>query len=271
MKFPTLKYILRRSTGLLHKAFAKLNMQATKQECLEIVRLAAADKYYASVIRIGDPEDGSYIVPEDLSGIVASVSPGVNQEYEFDLEIGRMGIKSYMFDASIDKPTDLTSMQEFHQLFLDTYESSNTISLTKIVQNIGVEQGQNLLLQMDIEGAEYRCINSSDVTTLNRFAVIILELHDFDIFTRNKLYNRFWLLPFLKKLRKNHNVLHVHPNNQRETSLVHGIDIPNVLEITLVHKQRWPNQLGTPFDTRSLDFVTNENFPYTPLSNQWFM
>ena len=271
MAFQIFKYILRKSIGLLHKAFSKLNLQATTEECLEIVRLAAAEKYYGPVIRIGDAGDGSYVVPEDLSGIVASVSPGVNREYEFDLELGRMGIKSYMFDASIDKPTDLTSMQEFHKLFLDTYESRNTISLPKIVQTIRVEQGQNLLLQMDIEGAEYRCINATDIATLNRFAIVVLELHDFDIFTRNKLYNRFWLLPFLRKLRKNHNILHVHPNNQRETSFVHGIDIPNVLEITLIHKHRWPNPSGTPFDTRTLDFVTNEQFPYTPLSNRWFI
>ena len=271
MAFLNFKYILRKSTGMLHKAFSKLNMQANSEECLEIVRLAAAEKYYGPVIRIGDAGDGSYIVPKDLSGIVASVSPGVNREYEFDLELGRIGIKSYMFDASIDKPKDLTAMQEFHKLFLDTYESSTTISLPKVVQNIGAEQGQNLLLQMDIEGAEYRCVNATDIATLNRFAVIILELHDFDIFTRNKLYNRFWLLPFLVKLRKNHNVLHVHPNNQRETSLVHGIDIPNVLEITLVHKQRWPPPSGTEFDTWSLDFVTNEHLPYTPVSNHWFM
>jgi hypothetical protein len=270
MAFPTFKYILRKSTGLLHKAFSKLNPQATTEECLEILRLAAAEKYYGPVIRIGDAGDGSYIVPEDLSGIVASVSPGVNREYEFDLELGRMGIKSYMFDASIDKPTDLTSMQEFHKLFLDTYDSRNTISLPKIVQNIGVEQGQNLLLQMDIEGSEYRCINSTDVATLNRFAVIILELHDFNIFAKNKLFNRYWLRPFLIKLRQNHNVIHVHPNNQRETTTIHGIDFPNVLEITLVHKLRWPSRNGEPFNTRLLDFVTNKNLPYTPLSDSWF-
>lgn len=266
------KFISRKSIGLLHRTFPLLGSASNVDQCNQIVSLLKPRQYFGNVVRIGGNGDGAYVVPDCLDGVKSSISPGVSREYKFDLELGFRGIKSFMYDASVSMPEDLTSMQQFHGLFIDTYNSSKTVRLEDVISNIGFksESMQDLMLQMDIEGAEYRCINDLNQEYLNRFKIMILELHDFDIFANNQLYNKYWLKPFLNKLRCYHDVIHIHPNNQRETSLLHGIRFPNVIEVTLLHKDHWQNTTDRAFDTQTLDIVTNSSLPYLPLGKPWF-
>lgn len=46
--------------------------------------------------RVGKIGDGGYVLPNDLEGITALISPGVSDETSFDTEIASMGIPVYM-------------------------------------------------------------------------------------------------------------------------------------------------------------------------------
>ena len=57
------------------------------------------------LIRIGGKGDGAYLLPDDLSGISACFSPGVDVSSTFEEELAeKYDIKSYMADFSVDKP-----------------------------------------------------------------------------------------------------------------------------------------------------------------------
>ena len=68
-------------------------------------------------------------------------------------------------------------MQFFEKKWLDIDEGKDSISLDKWVKKNVSNAYEDLILLMDIEGAEYRNIISSSETLLKRFRIIVIELH----------------------------------------------------------------------------------------------
>ncbi len=60
------------------------------------------------LVRIGAPNDGGYLIPDDLEGIGACFSPGVGQLTNFEEDLAHLGIHSFLADGSIDTPPLLT-------------------------------------------------------------------------------------------------------------------------------------------------------------------
>jgi hypothetical protein len=100
----------------------------------------------------------------------------------------------------------------------------------------------DLILQMDIEGAEYPVLLSTDERLLRRFRIVVVELHNLqaavESFARANVF-----IPFLSHLQQHFDVVHAHPNNCCGTFQVHGVDIPTTIELTLHRKDR---RLGSP-------------------------
>ena len=67
------------------------------------------------------------------------------------------------------------------------------------------------MLQMDIEGAEYRNLLSTSKYILKRFRILVIEFHDFSELLINKKNNKVKLL--INKLNETHICVHAHPNN----------------------------------------------------------
>ncbi|MCP4506501.1 MAG: hypothetical protein GY826_08910, partial [Fuerstiella sp.] len=111
----------------------------------------------------------------------------------------------------------------------------------------------DLILQMDIEGAEYETLLATSSETLSRFRIIVLELHKL-----NHLDNRLFFKcvdAALSKVLEQFDVAHLHANNVGGLTRMAGIDVPRVAEITLLRKDRTvdkspvlqlPNSLDAP-------------------------
>jgi hypothetical protein len=263
-------FLRRKAIGLTHRAFGKYGQTSSYEEVLETTSLLFPKKYYGNAIRLGGDSDGAYVVPDVLEGISASISPGVSEEIEFDLELGKRGIYSYLFDASVNRPSRLTNKQVFEQTFLDSYESDLTKTLTSIAIQVNAKHDGDLLLQMDIEGAEYRCLHATEASILAKFRIIVLEFHDLDLFINNNLYRKFWIHPILKKLRLNHDVMHVHANNFGHMKDLQGLPMTNVLEITYLRRDCWPSDGSVAFDGRTLDILNRPDKPGLSLDGPWF-
>ena len=52
-------------------------------------------------VRLGGPHDGGYLIPDDLDGIVACFSPGVDQTSAFERDCLDRGMALYLSDASV--------------------------------------------------------------------------------------------------------------------------------------------------------------------------
>jgi len=113
------------------------------------------------LIRIGGMGDGAYLVPDDLAGITACFSPGVNNTKDFEDQLtDEYGIACHMCDKSSDPEKFRTplknGLQTFRKSWLDVTGSDDCVSLENWVRDLSPNPADDLLLQIDIEGAEYR-------------------------------------------------------------------------------------------------------------------
>ena len=229
-----------------------------------------------SLIRLGGDGDGAYILPNDLEEIDACFSPGVNNFKVFEDQLStEHGIKAHMCDYSSDADKLMTplipGLQTFEKLWLDINGEPNSITLDDWVNNHSADDGTDLMLQIDIEGAEYRNLLHCSDKLLSRFRIIIMELHglsypkDSDFFLNN-------VQPLCERLSKTHLAVHAHANNccgqyiDQET----GMNIPSALELTLLRHDRAGDAIVLPILPHPLDISQNVRCnPPMHLNEQW--
>jgi len=195
--------------------------------------------------RFGGNSDGAYLVPyEPLENVVACFSPGVRNSKRFEDELlARVGIKSHLLDASsdlelFDTPL-IAEFQTFEKKWLGNESSSTETTLTDWVERREPCSTDDLLLQMDIEGAEWPILSLTPTETLERFSVIVLELHKLDEILANPDLFKQRAGKAFKNLGDLFTTIHAHPNNccgVSKSLFGSGMKVPRTLEVTLIRK-----------------------------------
>jgi len=94
----------------------------------------------------------------------------------------------------------------------------------------------DLLLQLDIEGAEYVALLDLCAEHLARTRIIVAEFHG--------LRHLFWrfgyrvMAPVFEKVLASHAVVHAHPNNATIVLRRGDLAIPQVMELTFLRRDR---------------------------------
>ncbi len=223
--------------------------------------------------RIGGTTDGAYLVPDDLEGVAACFSPGVFNRKTFeDTLLDDYGIPSHMCDYTSDAEkfkTPLRGGQTFLKKWLDPNPHDDNISLDHWVKDYCPEG--DLVLQMDIEGAEFKNIINTGEETLAKFRVIVIEIHNLSEMTKQPVLDSV-VAPFFEKLAKFFTCVHAHPNNccGHFTIPGTGIQIPKVLELTLIRSDRLSADGRPPMLPHPLDIGRNvAEKPPLFLSDDW--
>lgn len=213
------------------------------------------------LVRVGGMRDGGYLLPDDLDGLAASFSPGVNVVVDFDLDMAGRGVPVFMADASVDGPPVQNPLFDFQKLFLGPETCPGFITLDDWVAGKAPADG-DLLLQIDIEGAEWDVLDTVSDAVLNRFRIIALEVHDFqDVYRKGVAAQK---LRVLKRLQRDFVVAHIHINNCDAPLQLGGLSVPPTFEITYLRRDRvkdlrpaapLPHPLDTPNDWRHVDYV----------------
>jgi hypothetical protein len=198
------------------------------------------------LIRLGGDSDGAYLVPADsLETLEACISPGVKNRKSFEDDLAASyGVPSHMCDKTSSEPEFATplvpGLQTFRKVWLETVDGPDSISLATWIAS-DAPGGGDLLLQMDIEGAEYRILLDASAEVLARFRIIVLELHRLDHMNDPGVLFQV-LLPLTRKLGLVFTSVHAHPNNVRpEFFLSHcNLRFPPLLEATLLRNDRIP-------------------------------
>lgn len=186
------------------------------------------------LVRLGSEHDGGYLLPADLEGVVACFSPGVGAVADFEADIEARGIPAYLLDGSVEPPVGHTT--RFESRFLGPLETVATTTLEAWVErSLGTVDG-DLLLQMDIEGAEWDVLAAAPRELLRRFRVIIVELHDLDAIRDDHILGL--RAAVVERLLQDFSVVHIHANNCCRPVDVRGLSIPPVLEVTLHRRDR---------------------------------
>lgn len=201
------------------------------------------------LIRVGGNNDGGYLIPDDLSGINTCFSPGVDVTTSFERDLACRGILSHLADASVDGPPDNFRILSFAKKYLGPYTDGDYMTLDFWVKNKSAEG--DLILQMDIEGAEYQTILATPLETLRRFRIIAMEVHNAQHWFNPLAWDT--MQTFFGKLLADFNVVHIHPNNNCPFIQYEDVFFPTVFEITLLRKDRaapegFVEQLPHPLD-----------------------
>lgn len=230
------------------------------------------------LIRIGGSGDGAYLIPNDLSQVGHCLSPGVNNFKHFEDELTtKFDIKCDMYDASSDVNKLTTPLiegkQTFNKLWLDIDNKPDSISIKQWLASKSSESG-DCMLQMDIEGAEYRNLLGTDSKDLARFRIIVIELHKLASgFARPMVFNKV-ISPFFKKLDENFICVHAHPNNVLGMYTPKKLQraIPRILELTFLRKDRITNKYNESSSVslpHPLDITNVMGKPPLHLGQEW--
>jgi hypothetical protein len=219
------------------------------------------------LIRIGGEGDGGYLVPDDLDGVVTCFSPGVGAVASFEAALAVRGIRCYMADAFVAGPPISHALIHFDKKFLGVVNDDSTITLDAWVKTRAPPDG-DLLLQMDIEGAEWHVFLNVTDEILKRFRIIVVELHSL-----NRLIDKFGfdlILATLDRLLRQFHVVHIHPNNGVQPLNASGLTIPRCLEVTFLRRDRaqpkgYAKQFPHPLDRKNVP-----DLPDLVLPAEWY-
>lgn len=189
------------------------------------------------LIRLGPAGDGGYLVPDDLDGIEYAFSPGVSTESGFESALTSRGMRVFLADGSVAEPPVADPGFVFERKFVGCLSDDRYMTLDDWKRRAIPGHDGDLLLQMDIEGAEFEALLNASDALLAQFRIMVIEFHYLQ-----QLYNKsFYVIVsrLFEKLLKQHGVVHIHPNNCCGSVRGAGFEVPRVVEFTFLRNDRF--------------------------------
>jgi hypothetical protein len=163
------------------------------------------------------------------------------------------GIPCYLADAFVAGPPIADALIHFDKKLVGVVNNDTTMTLDTWVKNCAPPDG-DLLLQMDVEGAEWYIFLNVSEAILNRFRIIVVELHSLNRLIDKTGFNL--MSTMLDRLLRQFHVVHNHPNNSARPLTARGLTIPPLLEVTLLRNDRahphgYAKQFPHPLDCKN--------------------
>ena len=112
------------SPNLVHRLFGFFVQQhlfATKtterEKVLQFLDATRPLKTEHKLIRTGGELDGGYLIPDDMDGVKYCFSPGVSSVADFENDLAKRGIKSFLADYSVNGPPVENELFDFEKNF----------------------------------------------------------------------------------------------------------------------------------------------------------
>lgn len=242
--------------------------RASEAEVLALIAKLKPVDCGIELIRIGGDRDGGYLVPDDLDGIEYCFSPGVSTIADFENQLADRGIHSFLADYSVEAPPIARSEFTFDKKFLGATDRESYFTLLTWKNKYLSGYSGDLLLQMDIEGAEYEVILNTPDDLLGQFRIAVIEFHFLDRLFEPLAFKI--LSACFNKLLAQYHVVHLHPNNLYRPLMKGGVEVPLIMEATFLNKQR-----AAPLGPRvsfphPLDADNLSSYPPLPLPACWY-
>jgi len=236
--------------NLLYKQKIRVGKPVEKQPLLDFLRSIRPITTQFKLIRIGGTSDGGYLVPDDLDQIETCFSPGVSNVAEFERDLTERGITCYLADYSVDGPPLKHPMIDFEKKYIGNKNTDIYMTLDHWM-TLKTSDPNDYILQMDIEGSEYEVIHDVSLDTLKKFRILLIEFHGLDYLVDEKGFELIRLT--FEKLLKAFEIVHIHPNNCCEPAYYEEVEIPVVMEFTLLRKDRIKSRTATRSFPHPLD------------------
>ena len=173
-------------------------------------------------IRLGKDNDGGYILADiTYPPNTILVSAGIGNDSSFEEAfIAKYSQNCFAFDGTISNLSKPNI--EFEKKNIGASNTNTTTNLQNLIQS-----HDNLVLKMDIEGAEVAWLKSLG-NEIYKFQQIVIEFHwPFAPTTK----------PIFELLNRFHVLIHFHPNNWSKIVDVSGVGVPEIFECTYLNKK----------------------------------
>lgn len=217
--------------------------------------------------RIGRMRDGGYVLLDDLESNDTIYSMGIGDEITFDLELATLGKKIFMFDHTVNGPPVSHPNFHFfrHEISACTDESAGQFTIQGELERLGHVGRSDLLLKIDIDGAEYDVFPRTTGDTLRHFRQMTMEIHG--LLNLGDPVFRAKFVSALARINSVFTLFHVHANNYGQIGFVDGFVIPDVLELSYVRSDLAEREASATLYPTIWDYP---NWPPRPDYLLWF-
>ena len=187
--------------------------------------------------RIGGKCDGGYVMLDDLepSGGIA-YSLGVGPDVTWDMDMASRGWTVHQYDHTVAMPPSHHENFTFHKIGIAGNDTTaNLRRLDTLMKENGSIGRTDNILKIDIEGHEWASLDVMNVGFFGHFKQIVAELHWLDHLHSERFINLYTRV--IGNICITHQCIHVHANNYADFTIVSGIPLSPVIEITLVRKK----------------------------------
>lgn len=153
--------------------------------------------------------------------------------------MAKRGYDVFMYDHTIDKlPIIQKGFHFFKQGIADNDNPADNRlhSLEYYLRENHHENNHDMILKMDVEGAEWGFLSLVPSDILKKFSQIVFEFHNMNSPLRNKPDN---ILKIFKKINKTHRLVHLHANNCCGGISFNGKNFGSVIEATYANIEKY--------------------------------
>lgn len=193
--------------------------------------------------RLGKAYDGGYVLADDFTEDMHVYSFGIANDVSFEMELAKRGLQIYLHDHTIHQLPEEHENFCFRKLGISHMDESQNQKLslqTLLAMNHDMENNQ-LILKMDVEGAEWDFLAEVSEQVLSRFRQITFELHRLTDISQSER-----ILGGLEKLNRTHQLVWIHANNFGHIERAgENLEIPAYVEATYLNRALYHTHKGS--------------------------
>jgi hypothetical protein len=216
-------------------------------------------------IRVGSSNDGGYIMLDCFTPGQKVFSYGLSWNIAYELDFAKRGQTVFMFDHTID------ALSVDHPNFRWAKEgiAANAVPellLSTLADHVAryAPDGRDMILKLDVEGAEWETLAAMPDDLLGHFEQIVIELHDLHLLADAPWRKR--AKDALAKLADQFTLHHAHANNHAPLIVVdNAFTVASVLEVSYVRTASVERRKTSTLFPTYLDAPNDPNRPDAPL------
>lgn len=185
-----------------------------------------------NLVRVGRKYDGGYLMLNDFASNMTAYSFGICDDMSWDKDVNFFGgMRVNMYDHTIDYAPEYVKDCIFFKKGIGVVdnEEESLLCMKTILTDTGNIESRDLILKMDIEGAEWDIFDNLDLSIISQFRQMVFELHDMVSFDEKKQR-------VLEKINRTHQAIWVHGNNYGIAEKAGDVLVPNSFEVLFVRR-----------------------------------
>lgn len=208
------------------------------------------------LVRMGQNRDGGYVMLNlpNWRAVEFAYSIGIEQDVSWDEDMAKLGVPIFMYDHTIAGLPKQHEKFNFFPFGVTGFQKKPQLkTLRELLCMNGHENCQNMILKIDVEGAEWDVFTETNPSVINQFSQITIELHD--VTSLNQFDT---VVKVLEKINQTHQSVHIHYNNYATPFMCGDLVLSPTVEVLFVRRSDFE------FEKSSRIFPTTFDQPNNP-------